>query len=135
MKSTHSLDGIALLLSHTNSLSTRGQRRIVVIILAKQAQELVRVLGDQLGELGVSGTQLLENGLKHLRLLLDNLAELLELGIISEEIQVSKIPSGATTTGSGGGSGSGSTSISARTSSATSTATPTTLALLSCEVE
>ena len=136
MQSTHSLNGITLLLSHTNGLSTGRQRRVIVIILAKQIQELVGVLGDQLGELGVSGTQLLENGLEHLRLLLDDLAKLLELGIISKEIQVSKIPGGATTTGSNCSGGGGGTRTGVCASSATSTTTSTTtLALLSRKIE
>jgi hypothetical protein len=33
--------------------------------------------------LGVTGTELLKDGLKHLRLLLNNLTKLLELGVVS----------------------------------------------------
>lgn len=43
---------------------------------------------NQLGKLRVTGADLLKDRLQHLRLSLDNLAKLLELRVISEEIQV-----------------------------------------------
>lgn len=39
--------------------------------------------GNQLGELRVACTELLENRLEHLRLLLDYLAELLKLSVVA----------------------------------------------------
>lgn len=89
--STHPLDSIALFLRHRDSLRARRQGNIVVCILAEQLQELVGIGRNQLGQLGVSGTKLLQDGLEHLRLLLNNLAELLKLGVVPEEIQVTKI--------------------------------------------
>lgn len=88
---TYPLDGITLLLRNRNRLSARGKRYVVVGILTKQLKELVRVGRNKLSQLGVSGTKLLENGLQHLGLLLNDLAKLLELGVVSEEIQVAQI--------------------------------------------
>lgn len=102
---THSLDGVPLLLSHGNSLSSWRQRRIVVSVLAQQAKELLGVLGYQLGELRVASAKLLQDRLQHLRLLLDNLAKLLELGVVSQEVQVAE-PLPASSCGGDSGSGS-----------------------------
>lgn len=103
---TYTLDSIALLLSHRNSLSTRRQWSVVVAILTEQAEELLRVLGNQLSELGVAGTELLQDRLEHLGLLLDNLAKLLELCVVPEELQVAhaSLPGGSSRSGSSGGS-------------------------------
>ena len=43
-----------------------------------------------MGKLGVPGAQLCENGFEHLRLLLDNLAQLLKLGIVAEKVEVAQ---------------------------------------------
>ena len=83
------LNGIAFLLGHGDLVRPRGQRSVVVAArLAKQGEELIRVLGDRLGELRVAGAELLENGLEHLGLLLHHLAELLELGVVTEKLEV-----------------------------------------------
>lgn len=87
-RSTYTLDSIALLLSHGNRLSSRGKRSIVVAILTEQTQKLLRVLGNQLSQLRVASAKLLQDGLEHLWLLLDHLAELLELRVVPEELQV-----------------------------------------------
>ena len=47
--------------------------------------------GDELSQLWVPGAELLEDGLQHLGLLLDNLAELLELSIVPEEVEVTQV--------------------------------------------
>jgi hypothetical protein len=39
-------------------------------------------------ELWVAGTDLLEDWLEHLRLLLDDLSQLLELWVISQEVEI-----------------------------------------------
>ena len=78
-------------------------------------------------KLGISGAELLEDRLEHLRLLLYNMAQLLELLIIPEELKVSK----SSLTTSGGGSG-GSSSNGGITR--TSTGTPA-VALLSGKIE
>lgn len=93
----YSLNSIPFLLSNSDSLGARGQGDIVVRILTQKLKKLVRVRGYQLSQLRVSSTELLEDGLKHLRLLLHYLAKLLKLSIMSEEIQVTQV---ATLTGS-----------------------------------
>lgn len=98
-------------------MCTRRQRSIVVSILTKQAEKLVGVLSDQLGELRVAGTELLEDGLQHLGLLLDDLTELLKLGVISQEIQVAE----SLTTSSRSSRGGGGTNTGTGTTSASST--------------
>lgn len=105
--STYPLNSVALLLGDGNSLCTRRQGRVVVGILAQKLEELVGVRGNQLGQLRVAGTELLQDGLEHLRLLLHHLAQLLELGVVAEEVEVAQV---AGTTAGSGGSGSGSSS-------------------------
>lgn len=134
-KKTYTLDSVALLFGHGNSLGTGGQGRVVVVaIFAQQAQELVRVLRNKLGQLGVTSTELLQDRLEHLGLLLDNLAELLELGIVAEEVEVTKTLASARTTcccRSGGGC---CCTCASTTASATGTDSTTT-SLLRGEVE
>lgn len=129
--STHPLNGVPLLLSDTNSLSARRQGSVIIDIFTEQTQELARIVSDHLGELRVAGAKLLKNRLEHLRLLLDDLAELLELSIVTQEVQVAKA---TTTLGSSGGSqaGSGAGASSGGSTSTTGTAaTP----LLSSKIE
>jgi hypothetical protein len=73
--------------------------------------------------LGVPGAELLENRLKHLRLLLDNLTKLLELSVISEEIQIAEVSTSTLPCScrSGGGSSSSSTSSASTTGPAGTT--------------
>jgi transcription initiation factor IIE alpha subunit len=52
---------------------------------------LVWICSNQLGQLRIAGSELLENWLEHLRLLLNNLAELLELSIVSQKVEVTQI--------------------------------------------
>ncbi len=85
---THPLDSVPFFLGNRNSLRAGGERSIVVGVLAKEAEELFGVLGDQLGKLRVASAQLLQDRLEHLGLLLDNLAELLELGVVPQEVEV-----------------------------------------------
>lgn len=87
---TYALDSIALLFGDGDSLGSRGQGRIVIAVLAKQTQELLRVLCDEVGELRIAGAKLLENGLQHLRLLLDDLTELLKLGVVAQKVEVAE---------------------------------------------
>lgn len=55
---------------------------------------------NELCDLRVTGRNLLKNGLEHLRLLLNELAQLLEMGVIPEEIEVRKcFTASASTTG------------------------------------
>lgn len=130
--STHPLDSVALLLGHANSLSPRRQRHVIVGIFTEKLKELLWIRGNQLRQLRVARTELLENGLEHLRLLLDDLTQLLELRVVSEELQVSEIAA-ASTDGSGSSSR-GRRSSSSGTATATATASATT-SLLCCEIE
>lgn len=84
---------------------------------------MVGVCGDQLGKLGVASTELLQNRLEHLGLLLNDLTELLELSIVPKEVEVTESLS------SGGTSSCSSASTGARATSATA------LALLGREIE
>lgn len=68
---TNSLDGGMLLLSHTDCLGARRQRRILVVVLAQQVQELALIRGDGLSQLRIAGAELLKDALEHLGLLLD----------------------------------------------------------------
>lgn len=57
---------------------------------------------NELCDLRVTGRDLLKNGLEHLRLLLNELAQLLEMRVIPEEIEVRKrFTASASTTGTG----------------------------------
>jgi hypothetical protein len=134
-KSSEPLNGVALLFCHGDLVRSRGERCVIVTTrLAKKGQELIGVLGDQLGKLGVAGTKLLENGFQHLGLLLHHLPKLLELCVGTEPFEVTQ----ALTTGRGG-SGSGGGGACTRSStcaSATTTAcTRATTTLLSGEIE
>lgn len=124
------LNGIALLLGDGNLVGSGGERCVVISgHLTEKAKELFGVLGDELSELGVAGAQLGENRLEHLRLLLDNLAQLLELGVVTKEVEVSKALLAARSS-----SRHGSRSRGASATSATG-ASPRSTALLSSEVE
>jgi hypothetical protein len=67
-----------------------GELALLVLtkILAQQLQELLGVLTNHRGDLGVACGDLLQDGLEHVRLLLDELAELLEVGVVAQEIEV-----------------------------------------------
>lgn len=77
---------LTLLFSNADGLSTRWQRRVFIGVLGEQLQELFRVIGDQLSKLRIASADLLEDRFKHLRLLLHNLSQLLELGVVAQEV-------------------------------------------------
>ena len=52
---------------------------------------MVWICSNQLGQLRIAGSKLLKDWLEHLRLLLNNLAELLELSIVSQKVEVTQI--------------------------------------------
>lgn len=81
---------------------------VVFNIFAQQLQETVRVLANDGCNLWVSGGNLLQNGLEHLWLLLHELAELLEMWVAAQEVQVSE-----SITGSSSGSSSSTTTATA----------------------
>ena len=86
-KATHSFDGFSLLFSNADGLGTGGQSGIVVNILSEKRHEGFGILADELCDLGVTSSNLLKDGLQHLRLSLNELAKLLELGVVSKELQ------------------------------------------------
>lgn len=61
---------------------------ICITHLRQQLQELLLVLPNHLRELGVSISDLLQNWLKHSWLLLDKLAQMLEMWAVAQEIHV-----------------------------------------------
>lgn len=78
------LNSIALFLGDGNA------DRATLTTLAEKVEELVGVLADHLSELRVTSTELLQDRLQHLGLLLHKLTHLLELGIVAQEIEVSE---------------------------------------------
>jgi len=84
---THSLDGFSLFFGNTDSLSASRQSSIIVDVLREQRHEGFGILADKLSNLRVTSGDLLKNRLEHLRLSLDKLAKLLELRVVSEELQ------------------------------------------------
>lgn len=104
---TYALNGVTLLRCDGNGLCAGGQVGLVIFIkvLTQQLQELLRVLSDDLGNLGVASRNLLQNGLEHVGLLLNELAKLLEVRVAAEEVQAGK----GIATSSGGSTASTST--------------------------
>jgi hypothetical protein len=80
---TYTFDGLTLLHRNTDFLGARRKCHIVSRILSKKLHELLGILRDDLRKLWVASCYLLEDGLKHLRLLLNNVSQLLELGIVA----------------------------------------------------
>lgn len=66
---TYPFNRISFLLSHVDLMRAGGQGGI--IFLAQKLEKLFLVLTDELRNLRISGGDLLEDGLKHLWLLLD----------------------------------------------------------------
>jgi hypothetical protein len=109
-KATQALDSLTLLLCNGNGLCARGQRRIVVSVLGKQLQELLRVGGNHLSQLGVTLTNLLQDRLEHLGLLLYDLSQLLELWVVAQKVKAIGIERTSTSTGGASRARSSSTS-------------------------
>lgn len=83
---TYALDGISLLFCNTDSLCTWWKH--VITIFAQELQKLLFVLSNELCNLRVASSDLLENGLEHLRLLLNKLAQLLEVAVVPQEVEI-----------------------------------------------
>lgn len=125
------INSLALLLRDRNGMRSGREGRVLVAAgLAEQLEELVLVLGDELGELRVAGAELLQYRLEHLRLLLHDLAELLELRVLAEEVEVAEARL-ASLAGAGGCHGGGDVTV----SSTPATASCTTASGLCGEVE
>jgi hypothetical protein len=117
LKETYPFNGIPLFLCNRNSLRSRRQISLTVInVLTEKLKKLFGILSNKRGDLGIPGGDLLQDWLKHVGLLLDELTELLEVGVAAEELEA-----GGVTTSSSSGTG---------TSTAGTTAT--TIAGLSC---
>jgi hypothetical protein len=56
------------------------------------------MLTDQSSQLWVTSSNLLKDWLKHLRILLNDLAELLKLRVVSEEVEIAQSSTGSTCT-------------------------------------
>jgi hypothetical protein len=93
MLKTYSFDRSSLLFGDADGLSSRWEWRIVVTIFAQELEKLLWVLPNELSQLWVASADLLEDRLKHLGLLLDDLSELLELWVISQEVEVTQTTS------------------------------------------
>ena len=85
MIATYSLNRISLLFRDRNGVSTRRQLRIILDVLAQELKELLLILSDELSELRIAVTNLLENRLQHLRLLLNELSQLLEVRVVTQK--------------------------------------------------
>jgi hypothetical protein len=66
-------------------------------------KELVRVTRDHLGQLRVAGSNLLQDGLEHLRLLLYHLSQLLKLWVVTQKVQTIAAECAASSSSSTGG--------------------------------
>lgn len=86
-KASETLNSIALLLCNGNTDGT------TLATLAEEVKELIGVLCDHLGELRVTSSELLQDRLQHLGLFLYELTHLLELGVVTEEIEVAETSS------------------------------------------
>lgn len=60
---TYTLNSIALLLRHGDRLGTRRQWGILIALLTKQAKELIGMMSNELGKLGIASTELLQDRL------------------------------------------------------------------------
>lgn len=88
LESAYPINRVPFLLCDKHLLSSRRSRCITFGFLAQQLQELIRMILDHLSKLRVPGANLLEDRLQHLRLSLDDLAELLELRIIAKKVEI-----------------------------------------------
>lgn len=85
---THPFDGFPFFLGNGHTLCTWRQREafLVVSTFGQQLHELFRIARNHLSERRVAGSNLLQHILEHLRLLLDELAEVLEGRIFTQEV-------------------------------------------------
>lgn len=126
---TYTFDSIALFFGDSDRLRTRGKRGVVIAILAKETEELVGILSNQLGKMRVASPKLLQNWLQHMRLLLNDLTQLLKLSIVAKKVEVAK------TLAASGSSSHGSSSSRSGSPTTASATTGATTALLRGEVE
>lgn len=99
-QNTYPVDGFSFFFCDKYLLGSGRSRCIIIGLFAQELQELFRMFLNQLGKLRVTGADLLKDRLQHLRLSLDNLAKLLELRVISQEIQVGNTSCGASSSSS-----------------------------------
>lgn len=86
--SAHALDSSPLILRNADLLRSRRQWCIPLRILRQQLKKLIRILPYQRRKLRIAGANLLQDRLQHLRLRLHNLAQLLELRVVAQEIEI-----------------------------------------------
>lgn len=86
---TYSLNSLSFFVGNCNLIRAGRQWPTLVIrILTKQLQESLGVLADQCCKLWIPNADLLQDWLKHLWLLLNDLTQLLKLGIVPEKVKV-----------------------------------------------
>lgn len=84
---------------------------LIAEVLRQQLQKLLLVLADELRQLRVARANLLKDRLQHLRLLLHQLTQLLEVRVISQEVQIPQLARFSTArSGSSPGPGTGASS-------------------------
>jgi len=93
---TYSLNSLSFFVSNCNLIRAGRQWPTLVIrILTEQLQESLGVLADQCCKLWIPNADLLQDWLKHLWLLLNDLTQLLKLGIVPEKVKVRETSGGS----------------------------------------
>ena len=86
-KNTYHVDSFSFFFFCKKHILSSGRSRCIIIgLFAQELHELFRMFLNQLGKLRVTGADLLKDRLQPPRLSLDNLAKMLELRDISQEI-------------------------------------------------
>lgn len=123
---TYTLDCITLFWRNTNVLCARRQRNTLsVVALGEQLHELLGITGNQLRKLRIRGADLLQDVLEHGRLLLNKLPQVLEGGIVAQEVKI--LPFASLQAGGG--------SLSGRSAAGSTTSASSTLIGCCCDVE
>jgi hypothetical protein len=81
-------------------MRTRREFTLFTQVLRQKLKKLFLVLTNQLSQLWVAGSDLLQDGFEHLRLLLHQLSQLLEMRVVAKEIEIAQgtsIPSTSST--------------------------------------
>jgi hypothetical protein len=73
-------------------------RQRAIILFTQELEKLLLILTNELCNLRVTSGDLLKDGFQHLRLLLDQLAELLKMRVIPQEVEIGQsFPSSGST--------------------------------------
>lgn len=74
-------------------MRTRRKFPLLTQVLRQKLKKLFLVLTNQLSQLWITCSDLLQDGFEHLRLLLHQLSQLLEMRIVAEEIEIAQCAS------------------------------------------